>query len=158
MFEKKNPQLVGNSKKSLSQVETGLSDVDKGCENVTNLQKKTLSGMWMRAPVCQKCLLPAIFHCLLTHTRTQEHTALSFLSWLSCKTGGSDSSFPPKWDLLHFTSSIAKKNNFQWSQGSAVSRCKIAPAPGEAPPPQKKTEAVAGRMRGFRDNENWELF
>lgn len=51
----------------------------------------------MGALVCQECLLPAIFHCAETCTHRDATCTLSFLSWLSCNTRESDSSFPQMW-------------------------------------------------------------
>lgn len=45
--------------------------------------KKTLSWMCMGAPVCQECLLPAIFHCAETCTQAQRrYTFISLLAEL----------------------------------------------------------------------------
>lgn len=55
----------------------------KGDENVTNPPKKNLELNVYGAPVCQECLLPAIFHCAETCTQAQRrYTFISLLAEL----------------------------------------------------------------------------
>lgn len=114
-----------------------FKNADKGDENVTNPPRKPLSWMCMGVPVCQECLLPAIFHC--AETCTHRDATLSFLSWLSCNTRVSDSSFSQMWS----TSLHIKHQNLPLEPGWCTITMQVSTTPpNQIPSPKIKTPSI----------------
>lgn len=106
----------------------------KGDENVTNPppKKKKPRVECVREPRWDRSVYYRPFSTALKHARTEMLHFHFSLGWAVTRV---DQTPPfPKWDPLHFTSSI---KTFQWSLVGVLSPCKKAPPMGRYPSPQK---------------------